>query len=180
MPKRVKELMVEELEERFRDIKETGCVMVDVTGLSADESRLVRSGLRQQAGGRMMVVKNSLMRIALERMGAQDLEPLVDGPTAIVRADSAPAAARAVSEAAEEHPALTLKGGYAEGHLMDAAGIEKLAEIPPRDELLSMLAGAFLAPLRRLLRGMTAKQRTLANGLMQLRDRKREQQEDGE
>ncbi len=179
MPKRVKELMVAELEERFRDIKETGCVVVDLTGLGADESRLVRSSLRQM-GGHIMVVKNSLTKIALERTGAQDLEPLITGPTAIVRAETAPEAARAVRDAAEGHPAINLRGGYAEGRLMDAAGIEKLARIPPREELLSMLAGVFLAPLRRLMRGMTAKQRALANGLMQLRDRKQKQQEDDE
>ncbi len=176
MPHKVKELMVEELTERFEDLAETGCVLVAFDGLAADQAAAVRSVIRA-AGGEMMVVKNTLFAIALDRLGVEKLKALVAGPTAVVHAEDPVCAARAVKEAADEHPALRVRGGYADGKVVDAAAVAKLAEIPDRETLLSMIAGALQAPLRRLLFGLTAKQRALLNGLVQLRDRNQQEGE---
>jgi large subunit ribosomal protein L10 len=175
MARRVKELMTAELEKRFRDIKETGCVLVNFEGLKADEARIVRASLRE-VGGEMMVVKNSLFAIALDRLGAAELYSLVRGPTAVIHAQNPVDAARAIKEAAAEYPAIELLGGYADGAVVDAGAVAKLAEIPDRETLLSMVAGALLAPLRRLAFGLTAKQRALLNGLDKLRERKKEEE----
>lgn len=174
MPHKIKELMVEELTERFGDLGETGCVLVAFDGLEADEAGAVRSVIRE-AGGNMMVVKNTLFAIMLDRMGAEKLKELLHGPTAVVQAENPVDAAKAVKHAAQEHRALRVRGGYADGKVIDAELVEKLAEIPDRDTLLAMIAGALQSPLRRLMFGLQAKQRALLNGLMQLRDKKEEE-----
>ncbi|MFO7957472.1 MAG: 50S ribosomal protein L10 [Candidatus Brocadiia bacterium] len=179
MPRRVKELMVAELEERFRGIGESGCVLVDYQGASADSAATIRETVREK-GCTMMVVKNSLFSIAVERLGAEPLKDLLQGPVAVVQAQDPVTAAKAVDEAREACETLQVRGGYADGKVLDAESVEKLAEIPGREELLSMIAGALLSPLRRLAGGLLDRPRAFLNGLDQLRERKEEQQQENE
>ncbi len=171
MARRVKELMSGEYEERFRDLKDSGCVLINYQGLDAEDTCALRASLRE-VDGEMMVVRNSLFRLALRRLGAEELEDMVDGPTAVVQAPSPVDAARTLKEAAEEHPTLGLRGGYAEGQLLSPEQVDTLAEIPGREALLSMLAGMLVAPVRRLAAGLMAKPRALVNGLNELREQK--------
>jgi large subunit ribosomal protein L10 len=170
MAQEVKELMVKELAERFHDIRETGCVLVGYQGMKADEARRLREGVQQQ-GARMMVIKNTLFGLALDRLGASEVRSLLAGPTAVVQAENPVVAARAVKEMAEACEAIQVLGGYVEGRIADAAGVEKLARIPSREVLLSQVAGALMAPLRRLAFGLLAKPRSVMSVLSQLKDR---------
>jgi len=176
MPRRVKELMIAELEERFRQIGESGCVLVHYQGTSADSAAAVHNTIREK-GGTMMVVKNSLFAIALERLGAEPLKQLLEGPVAVVQAQDPVAAAKAVAEAKKACESLQVHGGYADGKVIDAQSVQRLAEIPGRDELLAMIAGALISPVRRLIAGLLSKPRAFLNGLDQLREQKEEQQE---
>ncbi len=98
----------------------------------------------------MSVVKNSLFALAMDRYGAGDLRSLLDGPVAVITAENPVAAAKAAREAAQTYEALKLRGGFVDGAVLEAAAIEKLADIPSREVLLSQIAGALLQPLRRL------------------------------
>ncbi|NLW51205.1 MAG: 50S ribosomal protein L10 [Candidatus Brocadiaceae bacterium] len=171
MPQQVKELMLKELTEEFRDIRRTGCVVVGYHGMKADESRLVRQEARRQ-GSRMMVVKNSLFARAASDLGACGLSSLLDGPTAVVQGPSAVEAARAAQAMARACAALEVRGVYVDGQVLGPEGVRKLADIPNRETLLSMFAGALMAPLRRLAGGLLDRPRALLNVLEQMKDRK--------
>ncbi|MCK4374416.1 MAG: 50S ribosomal protein L10 [Candidatus Brocadiae bacterium] len=170
MPQEVKELMLTELEEKFRDIKQTGCVLVDYQGVKAGEARALRQVLRLK-GGEMIVVKNSLFALAMERLGVGELNSLLEGPIALVRGANAIEAAKAAEEMASAHRGIKLRGAYVDGSVVGAEGVQRLARIPGREVLLSMLAGAMLAPLRRLAFGLLAKPRALLSALDQLKER---------
>jgi large subunit ribosomal protein L10 len=170
MARRLKELTVAELEDEFRDIHDTGCVLVGFHGMKADEGRAVRAQIRA-VGGRIKVVRNRLFAVAMARLNGPDLAPLMDCSISVVRAANAVDAAKAVREAQRVCPALKVKGGYAEGRVLGPEAAERLADVPPREVLLGMVACALLAPLRQLVFGLTAKPRALASVLVQLRDR---------
>ena len=85
------------------------------------------------------------------------------------------AAARAFKDASEICPALRLRGGYVEGKVVDAARVEKLAQIPSRETLLAQLAGMLKAPLRRLAYGLLSRPRAFVRGLNILRERMEEE-----
>jgi len=146
MSRKVKELMVRELVQRFGDIPRTGCVLIDHRGMSGNASVQARRHLAEH-GGEMMVVKNSLFVRALEQIGVSGLDALVEGPTTVVRAQDPVQAAKMAVEIVEMCGKIALKGGYAEGKVLDAAGVESLSRLPGREQLLSQALGSLSAPL---------------------------------
>lgn len=173
MPSLVKELMVGELEQKFQSVPQDGCVLIDYRGMSADDSNRVRASVAER-GGRVHVIKNSLFALAMERLGVPGLKQMLDGPVAVVTAENPIAAAKAVEEAGEVCEAIEVRGAFVEGALVGAARVEQLAQIPGREQLLSMLAGALVAPLRQLAAGLLDRPRGLLSGLQKLRDQKEE------
>ena len=173
MARRLKEIIVGELADRFRDLPEKGCVVVDCTGVNGQDSFQMRSRMSQD-GVRMTVVRNAMFHIALDQVGVPGLKPLVDGPTAIVDGQDAVSAARATQEAAKTVPALTVRGGYAEGHLLDPAGVQRLADLPDRETLLAQTVGCVAAPARRLAGCLAGALVRLAGLLEELRKKREE------
>jgi large subunit ribosomal protein L10 len=170
MARQIKELMLAELEDRFRNLEQTGCVLLGYERLKADEAMQVRQAIGER-GARMTVVRNSLFRLALRRSGVDGLADMVKGGTAVVCAENPVDAAKAAKAAADVYKALQLRGGYAEGRVLGPEGVQKLAEIPSREVLLSMIAGALLAPLRRLASGLLAKPRDVLSCLHQMKEK---------
>jgi ribosomal protein L10 len=114
MSRQLKETIVGELERRFRDINQSGCVLIDYQGMKADEALHLRQQIRQR-GGEVTVVKNSLFILALQRLGADELSGLIQGPIAVVRAENVVEAARAVKEAHKLCPSIAARGAYVDG-----------------------------------------------------------------
>jgi large subunit ribosomal protein L10 len=170
MAREVKELMLKELEDRFHNLGETGCVVLGYKGLSADEARQIRLDLRR-GGSSMMVIKNTLFSLAVRNVGAGGVAELVDGPTAVVTAENPVDAAKLVAEIAKNFDSVEVRGAYVDGDVVGPDGVERLASIPGREQLLSMIAGALLEPLRRLAGGLLAKPRELLNCIDQLKER---------
>jgi large subunit ribosomal protein L10 len=171
MPQYVKELMLKELTAEFRDIRRTGCVVVGYQGMKADESRHLRQEARR-LGTRVLVVKNSLFARAASDLGAPALGSLLSGPSAIVTGPTAVEAARAADALAKTCAAMQVRGVYVDGQILGPEGVRKLADIPSRETLLSMLAGALMAPLRRLTAGLLDRPRALLSILEQMKDQK--------
>jgi large subunit ribosomal protein L10 len=169
MARELKEMMLAELEDQFRDIEQTGCVVVHYEGLSADEARELRELIRQ-AGSRMTVVRNRLFSLAASRLGVSGLDELLEGPTAIVCGPNAVDAAKAAEDAARKSEAIAVRGAYVDGRVVGPEGVEKLSKVPSREELLSMFAGMLMAPARRLAAGLLAKPRELLSVFQQLKD----------
>lgn len=170
MAREVKTLILNELADRFRNVKQTGCVLVSYQGMKADEARRLRREARQK-GAELIVVRNTLFGLAMERLGAGEVKRLLAGPVAVVSSHDPVAAARAAAEISRAAPVVKVRGAYFEGSVVGPEGVEKLARIPSREVLLSMVAGAFMAPLGRLAFGLLAKPRELMGVLEQLKKR---------
>lgn len=173
MPQQVKELMLKELTEEFRDIQQTGCVVVGYHGMKADEGRLLRQEARRQ-GSRMMVVKNSLFARAVSDLGAAGIGDLLSGPTAVVQGPTAVEAARAADAMAKACAAVHVRGVYVDGQVLGPEGVRRLADMPSRETLLSMFAGGLMAPLRQLLACLLDRPRALLSVLDQMKNQKAE------
>jgi len=174
MSRKLKELMVNQMGEGFSGLQQCGCVVVGFRGLAAAESNEVRR-LLAASGARMMVVRNRLFAIALERMGAREVSQLLDGPSAVITAADPVQAARAAGRAAEDFPALTLKGGYVDGHVLDEAGIKKLATLPPREVLLTQVLTCMQSPAQRFANCLCGAIGRLATALRLVRDKKQQE-----
>ncbi|HAP76654.1 MAG TPA: 50S ribosomal protein L10 [Acidimicrobiaceae bacterium] len=134
------------------------------------------AGLRRQlrpAGGEYKVYKNTLARFGANNAGLTGLDELLVGPSGITFASGDVAAvAKALRDAAKANPLLVLKGGHMGGKLLSAKDVEALADLPSRETLLAMFAGALQAPLVKTAGLLQALPRNFAYGLKALIDQK--------
>jgi large subunit ribosomal protein L10 len=137
-------------------------------GLTVSHLARLRGALRP-SDAEHKVYKNTLARLAVRTAGADGLEELLIGPSAItfVKGDIA-GAAKALRDTARTNPLLVLKGGSLGTKLLSADDIRALADLPSRDELLALIAGAFQAPLVKMAGLLQALPRNFAYGLSAL------------
>ena len=114
---------------------------------------LTRNKALREAGVQYKVFKNTLIKRAAEGTDFAQLDPVLDGPTALaVSKDDATAAARIFAKFAKTSPKLEFKGAVVEGKFYDAKAVQALAEIPSREELLGRLLGSIKSPVTNFAR----------------------------
>ena len=146
----LKKPIVEEISEIIKDAQ--GVVLVDYRGLTVEQDTQLRKQLRE-AGITYKVYKNTMMNFAFKGTDFEQLSSSLEGPSAMaVSKDDATAPARVLAKFAKTAPALELKAGVVEGTLYDAKGIEQIASVPSREELLSKLLGSLQSPITNLAR----------------------------
>jgi large subunit ribosomal protein L10 len=158
---------------RARSETAQAAVLTDYRGLTVDEMTDLRAQLREN-GVFFQVVKNNLVKRAVE---GTDLEPLTEhlkGPTALALAEDPVAAAKVLSEFAKDHDDLEIKVGVLSGKEMAAADVEALAKLPSREQLLTQLAVGLNAPATKLARSLNAVPAKFARALAAVRDQKGE------
>jgi len=165
---------VEALEERLRN--SSIVILTDYRGLTVGEIGALRGKLRG-ASLEYRVAKNTLLSRAAEKVGVVGLEPHLTGPTAVVFGNDDPGVpARVLQEFIRQFRKLEIKGGVIEGHALDAAGVQALATLPGKQELLARVVGAVQGPLFALVMVLTAAPRGLVTALDAIR-KKREAEE---
>lgn len=144
--------MVEELGEEIRQSE--SIFAIDYRGISVSQSAELRGKLRE-ADASFRVVKNRLTKLAAEKAGVAELEPMLDGPTALtfVRGDVA-TAAKAITTFNREYEVLSYKGGLMGDMLLDEDRFKEIARLPSRDALNAQLAGIVASPIVTLTRGL--------------------------
>ena len=131
-------------------------VLVDYSGISVADDTKLRKELRE-AGVNYTVVKNTLLRKAVEGTDLSELDPFLNGTTALaVSKDDHVAAARILCKYAESNESFTIKTGFMDGKVIDLATINSIAKLPPRDILLATVCNAFNAPISALARALQA------------------------
>ena len=160
MSKAVKELMTQELSSFFEGME--SCLVVGCQGLTVTDTTEVRQALNEQ-GLRLKVVKNSLARRALARVGMESLGPMLDGPSAfLIGSAGAVQAAKAFADLRKKRSALVLRGAYVEGSVLSAGEAEALASIPSREVLLAQILAGIQSPLSGLAGAFSGVSRHLA------------------
>jgi large subunit ribosomal protein L10 len=141
-------------------------------GLTVGHLARLRGALRPN-DAEHKVYKNTLARLAVRKAGLEGLEELLVGPSAItfVKGDIA-GAAKALRDTSRTNPLLVLKGGSLGTNLLTADDIRALADLPSREGLLAMIAGAFQAPLVKTAGLLQALPRNFAYGLSALIDQR--------
>lgn len=158
MPTAEKEREVGELEERFK--RSRALVLTDFRGMNSNEMVELRRELKRNHL-EYRVVKNRLAKLAAQRAGLP-IDSLLIGPTGLCIGYDDPAMAFKLSIAlTKKYSQYKVKGGVIEGEFVDAKGVEELAQLPSREELLARLAGALQGPIRGLAGTLHALVRSL-------------------
>ena len=160
-PEKVAE--VQDLEQQLRN--SAVVILTDYRGLTVSEIGALRAKLRE-ASLEYRVAKNTLLTRAAEQAGVGGLEPYLVGPTAVVFGRDDPGApARILQEFIRQYRKLGIKGGVVEGQALGPDGIQTLATLPTKLELVAKLLGTMQGPLRGLVTVLTGPQRALVTVL---------------
>lgn len=173
MKREDKETFVVEFRERIRSAPVF--YLTDYSGLDVKSVTQLRRSLGE-AGAEYLVVKNRLVRRALKELD-MDLPELAEhlaGPTGIIIAAGGPVEpAKALADFAKGHEDRPVfKVGLVENKIVEAGQFKRLAALPPRDVLLSQLAGALEAPLAQFVGVLEAKLQETAGVFQALHDQK--------
>lgn len=143
-------------------------ILTDYRGLSASEINDLRQKLRG-LGVEYRVVKNTLARIAAERIGRDDLVSLFKGPVAIAFGYSdITQPAKALAEYIRASKALNIKGGFLRDRSLTSEEVMVLSTVPSRETLLAKVVGGLQIPMVTLLSYLNAPVRGLM-GVLQAR-----------
>ena len=144
-----KKAIVEELSERIG--KATAVVFVDYKGITVAQDTELRNKFRE-AGVEYAVVKNTLTRLAANKVGYSEFDEVLNGTTSMATTTDDPIApARIVSEFAKKNKnALKIKGGIVEGKVQSVDALNAFGELPSKNALIAQVLGTFLAPITSL------------------------------
>ncbi len=123
-------------------------VLVDYKGITVAEDTALRHELRD-AGVEYSVVKNTLVRRALDGAGLSELDEVLNGTTSLaVSKDDPIAPMRIVNKYAKQMgDRFNIKAGFMDGKVLPLEDIAALAELPSKDGLVAQLLGMMLAPI---------------------------------
>jgi len=147
--------VIENLTKEFE--RAAGIFLTDINLISVAKMTKLRANLRGK-GSRYIVLKNSLAKKALERCGKEKLIPYLKGPIgAAIGFDDSLAPIRVIKDFKKENKELLeIRAAYVDGTLFTPADALKLADLPGREVLLSMLLSALQAPIANLAGALTA------------------------
>lgn len=127
-------------------------VAAEYRGLSAGKF----DELRQQAranGIYLHVVKNTLARKAIKGTAFECLDPALTGPLVLGFSLEDPGAVgRVIKDFAKANDKLVVKAVAVSGTLYGAKDIDRLANLPTREQALAMLMGVMQAPVTQFVR----------------------------
>ncbi|MCL2077347.1 MAG: 50S ribosomal protein L10 [Oscillospiraceae bacterium] len=146
---REKEQFVDELAGK---LKKSACgVMVDYMGINVSDDTKLRKSLRE-AGVDYFVVKNSMLKFALEKAEISGLDGHLAGPTAIglCESDVITAPKLLYKQVEKSKGKFAIKAGFMNGAAVDAKTIEDYAKLPSKEELVAKLLFMLQSPVQRL------------------------------
>ena len=135
-----KQAVIDEITEKVKD--SATVVFFEYRGLTVGEMTELRRNLRE-SGSDYKVYKNTLMARALSDLNI-DIDASLVGPSALAYGTDQIAPIKILSEFAKKNDAIILKVGVVDGEISDKEELSKLANIPSREGLLTMLAGALI------------------------------------
>ena len=143
-----KEELVKNLAERLKTAKVI--ILTDYRGINVSDVTKLRADLRN-VNAEYRVIKNNIVKRALDMNGESGLDELLSGPTAVLMGDEdylEPS--KVIYNFTKNNDFYKIKGGIIDGKVVTAEEIITLAKLPSKQELLAKLAGCLLANISKL------------------------------
>lgn len=135
--------------------KASTIVVAEYRGITVGDLTQLRAKARQQ-GVYLRVLKNTLARRAVQDTSFAGLAEQMTGPLIYGMSEDAVAAAKVLNDFSKTNEKLVLRAGSYDGQVLDKAGVQALANIPSREELLAKLLGVMQAPVSGFARALAA------------------------
>ena len=149
----VKKQVVLDIKEKMERAK--GMIFYDYRGLTVSEVTELRNNLRA-VGVEYHVIKNSMLTRAADMLEIKGLDEYLAGPTAVAFGYTDPVApAKVLVEFVKKVKKTEIKSGVLGTKVINVKGVESLALLPSREQLLGVLAGTLNAPISGLARSLS-------------------------
>ena len=163
MKKEEKQVMIDELSKR---LDENNIIYIaDISSLDA----VATSSLRRQCFAKnikLSVVKNTLLKKAMENVQGKDLTELYDilpGPTAIMLSDTGNLPAKLIKDFRKKNDKPVLKGAFVEESIyIGDDQLNLLADIKSKDELIGEVIGLLQSPAKNVISALTSSKGKIA------------------
>ena len=145
-----KQAIVAELAEKLKNA--SAGVLVDYKGITVAEDTALRAELRKN-DVEYSVVKNTLVRFALDEANLNELDGVLHGTTSLAISTGDPIAPmRVVNQFAKKlgDGKFNIKAGFMEGKVISLDEVLALAELPGKEALQAQVLGTMLAPITSL------------------------------
>lgn len=141
-----KQAIVDALAERIKNA--SAGILVDFKGITVSEDTALRTELRKDEV-EYTVVKNTLTRKALDKLGMNKLDSVLSGTTSLATAENDPIAPfRIITDYSKKlGDRFNVKAAFMEGKILSEAEIAEMAELPSKDALYAKVLGTMIAPI---------------------------------
>ena len=138
-----KQAIVEQLVERIQNANSG--IFVDYQGITVAEDTALRTEMRKNDVD-YTVVKNTLTRLAVDKVGMNDFDPILNGSTSLATSADPIAPFRIISEYSKKlGDRFNVKAAFMEGKILSEQEIAELSTLTSKDDLYSKLAGSLNA-----------------------------------
>ena len=164
-----KKAVVAEISEQVS--KAQSIILAEYRGLEVGDMTQLRAQARK-SGVYLRVLKNTLVRRAVDGTAFSGLANAMVGPLVFGISADPVAAAKVLSDFAKANEKFVIKAGGMPNQVMDAKGIQVLATMPSREELLAKLLGTMQAPIAKFVRTLNEVPAGFVRGLAAVRNQK--------
>ncbi len=147
-------------------------VLADYSGISVLQDTSLRKSLRD-SGVSYRVIKNNIVRRALEKANITGLDDVLIGNTVVaISKTSYSDALKILCDFSKKNDFYKIKGGFVDGKVVPVSDIKALASLPSREELISQVLRGFNSPIYGLACVCSGLQRSLVIALSEISKQK--------
>lgn len=123
-------------------------ILVDYKGITVAEDTALRAEMRKE-GINYSVIKNTLVRKALDQLDMKELDSVLEGTTSLATAEDDPIVPfRIIADYSKKlGDRFNVKAAFLEGKVLSQSEIEELSALQSKDSLYSKVLGTMIAPI---------------------------------
>jgi large subunit ribosomal protein L10 len=145
MPTKEKENQIDLLKERFE--RANSVIIADHTGINVADITVLRRDLKK-ANAEFKIAKNTLLRRATKESSVENMAEYFIGPTSIIYGFDDPSVpAKIIYEFSKKSDIPKIKAYFLDNQLLSVDDYKRIAQLPPRNEVLAMVLGAVNGPI---------------------------------
>lgn len=158
-----KKQVVEEIKSKIQNAKSV--IFVMSKGLTVAEDTELRREFRK-ANVEYKVLKNTLIKRAFNDLGITDFDDDLNGPTSVAFGTDETGASKIIIDAVKKYEdKVVVKSAFVDGEKVDVKGVQALASMPSKEELIAKMLGSLQAPISNFVGVLSAMPRSLVIAL---------------
>lgn len=141
---------IEQVQEIVSELNASkSAVVVNVIGLTVEQVSELRTNL-YNAGCKLKVIKNNIIRRAVKDAGYEGLDEVLVGPNAVAFSADTQNAAKILNDFSKNNDLVEIKAGIIDGQVFNGQEVKALAALPNKEGMIAMLLSVLQAPIRNI------------------------------